>query len=143
MQTTCEHNCFIPAKSDQLEKIVPKLWGHEEWIVNNAQYCGKKLVFKNSGYACSLHFHKIKDETFYVNKGLIAVELEDGTKKWTRIMSPGDVQRIIPGIIHRIIALEPAEVMEFSTYHRDDDSYRIIDACIVDINKYIKKDFPG
>ena len=35
-------------KRDQLEDLVPKEWGHEEWIVNNALYCGKKLVFKPS-----------------------------------------------------------------------------------------------
>lgn len=129
------HNLYVlPAKADQLEKIVPKVWGHEEWIVNDHHYCGKKLVFKSRGFACSLHFHKIKDETFYVNKGSILVELEDGNKKWSRIMAVGDVQRILPGIKHRIIALEYAEVMEFSTYHRDDDSYRVIDAGIVDID---------
>ncbi len=134
MQNTCEQNYIIPIKIDQLEKIVPKLWGHEEWIVNDSKYCGKKLVFKERGYACSLHFHKIKDETFYISKGSVLVELEDGNKKWSRIMTPGDVQRILPGINHRIIALEPAEVMEFSTYHRDDDSYRIIDACKMNLD---------
>ena len=139
MQTTYENNCFIPAKVDQLEKIVPKVWGHEEWIVNDTKYCGKKLVFKEAGYACSLHFHKIKDETFYVNKGSIIVELENNTKKWSRIMTPGDVQRIEPGLKHRIIALEPAEVIEFSTYHRDDDSYRIIDAGKVDLSLYVQQ----
>lgn len=134
MQTTHENNYILPTSSDQLEKIVPKLWGHEEWIVNDSKYCGKKLVFKARGYACSLHFHKIKDETFYIAKGSILVELEDGDAKWSRIMAVGDVQRILPGIKHRIIALEPAEVIEFSTYHRDDDSYRVIDAGIVDLS---------
>ena len=136
MHTICDNNCFIPAKADQLERIVPKIWGHEEWIVNDTKYCGKKLVF-NQGYACSFHFHKIKDETFYIAKGSVLVELENDLKKWSRIMTPGDVQHIEPGLKHRIIALEPAEVMEFSTYHRDDDSYRVIEAGKIDLNNYL------
>ena len=138
MHTTCNHDTFIPAKPDQLEKIVPKIWGHEEWIVNDALYCGKKLVF-NQGYACSLHYHKLKDETFYIAKGVVAVELVNETNAWTRIMKPGDVQRILPGLQHRIIALEPAEVMEFSTFHRDDDSYRVIESGKIDISPYLNR----
>ena len=48
-----------------LLNIVDKVWGREEWIVNNEKYCGKKLILKK-GYSCSMHHHKIKDETFYI-----------------------------------------------------------------------------
>src|SRR3989338_8926171 len=43
-------------------KIVPKVWGQEQWLVNNEKYCGKKMLIKD-GYYCSYHKHKIKDET--------------------------------------------------------------------------------
>ena len=49
-------------------KIVPKGWGFEKWIVNTELYCGKLLHF-NMGKRCSWHYHKIKDETFYVQSG--------------------------------------------------------------------------
>ena len=51
-------------------EVHTKGWGYEEWVVNNDLYCGKKLVlFKNK--KCSLHFHIKKDETFYIQKGVI------------------------------------------------------------------------
>ena len=40
---------MIPAKKDQLVNFVEKVWGHEEWIVNNELYCGKKLFVKKGG----------------------------------------------------------------------------------------------
>jgi len=113
-----------PIKQDQLVTVAPKVWGHEEWIVNSDQYCGKKLVFKK-GYRCSLHFHKIKDETFYVVQGKVKIDLIDGEKKIERVMTPGDSQRVLPGVKHRISALENSEVMEFSTHHMEEDSYRL------------------
>ena len=47
---------------------VPKGWGHEVIFVNNELYCGKLLVFKK-GAKFSMHYHLIKDETWYVDKG--------------------------------------------------------------------------
>ena len=49
-------------------KIVQKGWGYEKWICNSEMYCGK-LLFFNAGMKCSYHYHKIKDETFYVQSG--------------------------------------------------------------------------
>ena len=48
--------------------IVPKGWGEELIIENNDMYCGKVLVF-NSGCKFSMHYHMIKDETWYVEEG--------------------------------------------------------------------------
>ena len=47
---------------------VPKGWGHETIFVNNELYCGKLLVFKK-GCKFSMHYHMIKDETWYINEG--------------------------------------------------------------------------
>ncbi len=130
----------MSVKRDQLDNFVEKVWGHEEWIVNNDKYCGKKLVF-NKGYCCSLHCHKIKDETFYVLSGKIILELQnekqDGDKKISRVMTSGDIQHIAPGAYHRIIALEPSEIIEFSTFHMDDDSYRISSSSKVDLENSV------
>lgn len=51
-------------------KIVPKGWGFEKWIVNNEKYCGK-ILYMVKDYKCSWHYHKLKDETFYVQSGKI------------------------------------------------------------------------
>lgn len=110
-------------------RIVPKVWGHEEWIVNNASYCGKKLVFR-SGFQCSLHYHKLKRESFYVMVGVILLELrsKDMARSLVRVMKPGDVCHIEPWMRHRISAVTDAEIFEFSTFHRENDSYRESDS---------------
>ena len=53
-------------------KHVPKGWGYEKWIVNTDEYCGK-LLFFNEGKRCSWHYHKKKDETFYLQSGKIVL----------------------------------------------------------------------
>jgi mannose-6-phosphate isomerase-like protein (cupin superfamily) len=110
-------------KKDQLENFVEKNWGHEEWIVNNQHYCGKKLVVKQ-GFCCSMHHHKVKDETFYLASGKVFLEMEENGKKSSRIMTPGDVQHIKIGLWHRFTGLIDSELFEFSTFHMDEDSYR-------------------
>ena len=59
-----------------------KGWGYELWIVNNNLYCGKILHF-DKGKKCSWHYHKIKQETFYVQKGKLKIwyGYEDDIKK--------------------------------------------------------------
>jgi len=99
-------------------KTVKKLWGKEEIIVNK-EYCGKMLTL-NKGFMCSLHYHKLKDETFYIISGW--VKMEAGEKDW--IMKPGDVQHIKRGQLHRFSGFTNAEIIEFSTKHLDTDSYR-------------------
>lgn len=116
-------NQIIPAKKDQLENFVEKVWGHEEWIANNEKYCGKKLVLRK-GFRCSMHNHRLKDETFYLASGKILLEMEHEGKKSSRIMTPGDVQHIKIGMWHRFTGLVDSEIYEFSTFHIDSDSYR-------------------
>ena len=96
----------------------PKVWGEEHWIVNR-DYCGKKLVL-NRGWRCSLHHHRNKDEVFYVIRGRVLLETGDG---W-RVLGVGDAERIAPGVVHRFWGLETSEIIEFSTHHEEDDSYR-------------------
>ena len=61
-------------KINKTHKIVKKVWGHEEWIINR-DYCGKKLILKK-GFRCSIHHHKVKDETFYIIKGKVLLEAD-------------------------------------------------------------------
>lgn len=48
---------------------VEKKWGYELWIHNDPQYCGKLLVFPEKGNHFSMHYHMIKNETWYVQSG--------------------------------------------------------------------------
>jgi mannose-6-phosphate isomerase-like protein (cupin superfamily) len=98
--------------------VYPKAWGEEHWIVNLA-YCGKKLVLRR-GFRCSIHHHKVKDETFYVIAGRVLLELGDDV----RVLVPGDKAHVTVGLKHRFTGLVDSEMIEFSTHHLEDDSYR-------------------
>ena len=106
---------------------VEKGWGHEKWIVNNSKYCGKLLYFKK-GKRCSWHYHKIKDEVFYLQSGKLLVKYSDyddiGEAKEV-ILNPGDNFHVYIGLRHQMVALENTELFEFSTTHMDEDSHRI------------------
>ena len=108
------------------EKIVPKKWGSEVIIHNDSNYCGKLLKF-NAGAKFSMHFHMIKIETWYVNKGEFLLKYID-TKTATQYekkLTEGTIIEIERGDPHQLIALTDAEIFEVSTEHFDYDSYRI------------------
>ena len=109
-------------------KHVPKGWGWERWIVNCPEYCGK-LLFFNKGKRCSWHFHKIKDEVFYLQSGKMMVyySMNDDIKEANQVvLNPGEKFYVPTGLRHQMVALEESELFEFSTEHFDSDSYRII-----------------
>lgn len=107
-------------------KYVKKLWGTEEWLVNNQTYCAKFLNLK-SGYQCSLHYHILKDETFYILDGIIEIEYGYGEREMkVGMLKAGEQIRICPLLLHRFKAVtNTAKILEVSTHHDDEDSYRI------------------
>ena len=105
---------------------VPKGWGHEIIFENNEKYCGKLLVFKK-GCKFSMHYHMIKDETWYVQEGeflyrWIDTETAEVTEQKLVV---GDAVRQLPGQPHQLEALTDGTVFEVSTEHFDSDSYRV------------------
>lgn len=118
-------------------KTVGKVWGREEWLVNNDKYCGK-LLYLDKGKRCSMHYHKDKDETFYILQGRVFMETH-GNSKESRVMHPREVQHISPLVRHRFSGIEDSVIIEFSTHHEDADSYRIEDSG--DVPDEIKKLF--
>ena len=100
-------------------KEVDKLWGKEIWMANTELYCEKKLILKK-GKRCSLHKHKIKDETFYIDEGRVLMEVGEEI----RLMKKGDVVRIKPHTLHRFSGINDSIIIEISTHHDEDDSYR-------------------
>ena len=108
--------------------IEPKGWGREIWIANNPLYCGKILEIRK-GRRCSLHYHKLKTESFYLHKGRLKIRVKDSVDS-DRLeefeMSPGDCMDVAPGFVHQMEALEYSELFEFSTQHFETDSYRLV-----------------
>ena len=105
----------------------PKGWGEELIIENNEMYCGKLLIFKK-GCRFSMHYHLIKDETWYVDKGEFLYRWIDTESAETieQKLKPGDVVRQRVGQPHQLIALTDGTVFEVSTQHFDEDSYRVV-----------------
>ena len=109
----------------------PKGWGYELWLVNNGMYCGKILHF-NAGKRCSFHYHKRKHEHFYVANGLFQVNLAESDEmilsgnSSCHALHQGEVLEIPPGLRHQMIALMESEIIEISTEHFEDDSFRVI-----------------
>ena len=105
---------------------VPKGWGEELIIENNDMYCGKLLIFKK-GCKFSMHYHLIKDETWYVDSGRFMYRWIDTETAEVneQILTKGDIVRQRPGQPHQLEALEAGTVFEVSTEHFDADSYRV------------------
>jgi mannose-6-phosphate isomerase-like protein (cupin superfamily) len=110
-----------------------KKWGYEKWIVNE-EYCGKLLTLKKM-YRCSIHCHKIKSETFFVIKGKVLIEIDDKSF----VLIEGDAIDIRRGEYHRFTGLEDSSIIEFSTHHEEDDSYRKVESGKVDNQAEIKE----
>ncbi len=107
--------------------IEPKGWGREVWIANNPLYCGKILEIRK-GKRCSLHYHKLKTESFYLRAGRLMVRIKESPEAVAVEefeLGPGECMDITPGVVHQMVALEDAELFEFSTQHFDSDSHRI------------------
>ena len=108
-------------------KFVSKGWAYEKWIVNSEQYCGK-LLFIAKGKQCSWHFHKKKDEVFYVQSGKIKIYYgwnDNIEMASVAVLEPGDKFHVPIGMKHRMYGLSDTELFEFSTEHFDEDSNRI------------------
>jgi len=105
-------------------KQVVKVWGLERWLRNDEYYCMKELrVLK--GFRCSVHHHKKKTETFYIVSGKVWMEMETPAGAWEGFrVGPGDHVHIPVGTKHRFSGMEQSVMIECSTQHFDEDSYR-------------------
>jgi mannose-6-phosphate isomerase-like protein (cupin superfamily) len=109
-------------------KKVQKTWGYELWVHNDSQYSGKLLVFAEKGDKFSMHYHILKNKTFYIKDGGFEfrwIDTQTGLMK-KEILNEGESVFIEKGTPHQLTSLqEQGIVFEVSTEHFDDDSYRI------------------
>lgn len=110
------------------QKMVLKPWGHEVIFAVTKDYVGK-LLFIKAGHQLSLQFHKVKEETIYLQSGEMKFLLENAKGEMEEhIMKPGQSFHILPNRKHRMIAVKDCEIFEVSTPHLEDvvrleDSY--------------------
>src|SRR5271170_1471818 len=86
---------------DLAEKKVQKLWGWEHWLTNTSDYCAKILTLV-PGYQCSLHYHRVKRETFLVLDGMVQLEVQ--SPEDSVILGPGMKYTLEPVRAHRFQA---------------------------------------
>lgn len=116
----------MSAPTFRLPDVVSKGWGREIVFASMPDYCGKLLCF-NKGYKFSAHFHDKKSESFYVLSGRIRFTHYDLTNadRCTRELGAGEVVDIPRLCVHQVEAMEDAVIIEASTEHRDEDSFRV------------------
>jgi mannose-6-phosphate isomerase len=100
---------------------VDKPWGWElVWAVTE-HYVGK-LLFVRAGESLSLQFHRVKDESLYVQSGRAKLELADAGEQALNeeIIAAPAYFRLEPGTVHRVTAIEDTTIIEVSTPQLDD-----------------------
>ena len=101
------------------EHKVNKPWGYELIWAHTDRYVGK-ILHINQGESLSYQFHRVKDETIRLLTGVLEMDLEtDGERQQIRL-APGESLHIVPGMKHRMTAVEECEVLEVSTPELDD-----------------------
>ena len=110
-------------------KIFQKSWGSELWFANTDQYCGKRLIVESDKWSSkgNFHYHKIKDETFFIVDGVLQLEIADDNGEVEMILLyRNSSYRVLPGVKHRFTSALSinCKFIEASTNHDDKDSYR-------------------
>jgi mannose-6-phosphate isomerase-like protein (cupin superfamily) len=111
----------------RLEGVVEKGWGSELIWATNDKYCGKLLKF-NTGAKFSMHFHREKDETWYVLSGKFLVHCIDTSiaRNYSLELNTGSTWRNMPLIPHCLECIEEGIIIEVSTPDSVEDNYRIM-----------------
>jgi mannose-6-phosphate isomerase-like protein (cupin superfamily) len=113
----------------RLEGKVDKGWGYEVIWATNDKYCGKIMVFEKVGAKFSMHFHKEKDETWFVNNGrflLRWIDTKDASLHEQELKT-GDVWHNPPLQPHQLICMEAgSSITEVSTPDSVEDNHRIV-----------------
>jgi quercetin dioxygenase-like cupin family protein len=98
---------------------VEKPWGYELIWAHTDRYVGKVLHI-NKGESLSYQYHRVKDETIYLLRGLMEMEIGDEKGREKHQLDPGACLHITPGMRHRMVALEDCDILEASTPELDD-----------------------
>lgn len=95
---------------------VAKPWGHEEiFALVEGSYVGK-LLFVTAGESLSLQYHHNKDETIALVSGLVEIDLGSSPETLRAVtLSPGDSVHVLPGMLHRLRAVEDSVLVEASS----------------------------
>ena len=108
-----------------MAQTIGKVWG-SELVLFNGPLCGKILRVK-PGFQCSLHYHPVKQETFFVLRGECVLQTSMVTPPMghRKVLKRWDSFHIPPGLPHRFASVKGCTLLEVSTHHEDSDVVRI------------------
>ena len=101
------------------DRKIDKPWGYELIWAHTDRYVGK-ILHINRGESLSYQYHHVKDETVRLLTGLLDMDVETEAGRSTLRLTPGDCLHIVPGMKHRMMAVEDCDVLEVSTPELDD-----------------------
>jgi len=99
---------------------VEKPWGYELIWARTGRYVGK-ILHINAGAALSYQYHRVKEETIYVLRGVLTLHVST-TDDAPRVVElrEGEAFHIAPGVRHRFEAKSEVDLLEASTPELDD-----------------------
>jgi quercetin dioxygenase-like cupin family protein len=110
----------LPVEGPQHAKRIDKPWGYQLLFAATLSYAGGVDVI-HAGRSLSLQYHQCRDETLFLHRGRLLVELEDATGKMHRFeLVPDQSIHLVPPRKHRVTALEDSIIFEVSTPQLDD-----------------------
>jgi quercetin dioxygenase-like cupin family protein len=108
--------------------LIEKNWGYEVVWASTEKYCAKMLVFSKAGNRTSLHFHKIKDKTWFVNTGKFILRWidTDTAENKESVLSEGMTWHCQPLRPHQLEAItDGSMISEVSTADLAADTFLI------------------
>ena len=109
--------------------VESKSWGNVIKIIDNEDnnYSGRILNI-NQHNSTSTHFHSSKHKTFYVLSGVLVIDIiePDTAEVMTYEVDSEEIFEVEQNVAHRLRAADDGVmVVEISTYHHDNDVYRV------------------
>lgn len=110
------------------DKVTKTEYGYEITWVNNETYYGKILVFEKKDARLSLHFHKDRSKSWFVNAGQFKVQwvdTKDG-RVYAKELPEGSVFHVpalMPVALESVVA--NSAMAETGNFNNIDDIYRL------------------
>ncbi len=99
---------------------VDKPWGYELIWAETGRYVGK-ILHVRAGEILSLQYHEEKDETLFLLEGEVRMWVGDDVEGLREVdLGRGESYHIAPGTLHRMEAVQDADILEASTPELED-----------------------
>ncbi len=99
---------------------IEKPWGYEIIWAKTKDYVAK-ILFVKAGESLSLQYHKVKEETMFLETGECRLDAGENEEQLKPVnFTQGTAFHIPPGLLHRITAVTDVRIFEVSTPHLSD-----------------------